>query len=155
MILMGELDSCSEVFEIDSFGIVLVNFENAVDMSAFEPAVMFRSNFDRPFDTCIDCPKLISGSYRMEQEYYSCASVAHQLLFGKPLEIDPGARVSLRHPLKSYWSSVWEDVFDSLLNGSAEGIVEQLEEFMVISSKGKSLKSLMISISESLPINME
>lgn len=110
----------------------------------------FKTTLNRDANMSVDSPHLISGVYRLEQEYYSVASVCHLMLFGKPLEIDRGARITLRLPLKSYWNSVWEDVFDKLLNGSMDGLIEKLRASISETDQGmRSLKALLFSIEES------
>jgi hypothetical protein len=116
----------------------LADFSSAVDLSVF-PA-------DQKFSPATSDSNLLMGlkgkPYRMERECYSIAAVAHHLLFGEPLEIDDGVRITLKSPLKKYWNTVWTQVFDSLLNGSMDGLADILRKEIVKESAHETTKGL-------------
>lgn len=104
-------------------GITLIDFGRAIDMSAFRPDVQFKTYKPSPkVHCCIEVQQ--QRPWTWQADYYGMASIIHELLFGKYMEVNyvgtdilGGGRYNIQERLKRYWQTdIWNECFDILLN---------------------------------------
>lgn len=94
----------------------LIDYGYAIDMNQFDEDQTFM---------CMDekvsphCPDVIDGKpWSFQIDIYGIAEVIHSLLFGKHMVIqkDKNNIWTINHRIPRYINSVWETVFNTLLN---------------------------------------
>jgi checkpoint serine/threonine-protein kinase len=122
-------------------GLTLIDFGRGIDMRAFQPGVQFIAEWEIGQHECNEVREMRPWTYQID--LYGIAVTIHTMLFGKYLESVPivgenprspsgnngngngemgsARRYRIREPLKRYWErEIWNDVFDLLLNPTAE-----------------------------------
>ena len=113
-----------------SKGLDLIDFGRSIDMHAFSPSVQFIADWETGTHECNEIREMRPWTHQID--LYGIAGVIHVLLFGKYIE-SMAVRSStgdasgtthtyrIRESLKRYWDrELWADVFDLLLNPSAD-----------------------------------
>ncbi|KAB8270622.1 Mad3/BUB1 homology region 1-domain-containing protein [Aspergillus minisclerotigenes] len=116
-------------------GLSLIDFGRGIDMHAFQPSVQFVADWEAKKHECNEIQEMRPWTHQID--LYGLAGTVHVMLFGKYIESSPvrqsegaspnGPRTyRIRESLKRYWErEIWNDVFDLLLNPSAERWVQK------------------------------
>ncbi|PLB41180.1 putative checkpoint protein kinase (SldA) [Aspergillus candidus] len=121
----------------DNKGLSLIDFGRAIDMQAFNPSVQFVADWEAKGHECTEIRENRPWTHQID--LYGLAGTIHVMLFGKYIESAPMRRsegapaqssgatrtYQIRESLKRYWErDIWRDVFDLLLNPSADRWVQ-------------------------------
>ncbi|KAE8373093.1 Mad3/BUB1 homology region 1-domain-containing protein [Aspergillus bertholletiae] len=116
-------------------GLSLIDFGRSIDMHAFQPSVQFVADWEVKTHECNEIQEMRPWTHQID--LYGLAGTVHVMLFGKYIESSAvrqsegaspnGPRTyRIRESLKRYWErEIWNDVFDLLLNPSAERWVQK------------------------------
>ncbi|KAL4784323.1 Mad3/BUB1 homology region 1-domain-containing protein [Aspergillus varians] len=104
-------------------GLSLIDFGRSIDLRAFQPSVQFIADWKTGEHECPEIREMRPWTHQID--LYGLAGTVHVMLFGKYIEsvaTDATKKTyRIREPLKRYWErDIWTDVFDLLLNPTAE-----------------------------------
>ena len=98
-----------------SKGVTLIDFGRGIDTRNFRPDVQFIADWACDSQDCIEMRDARPWTWQID--YHGLACIVHSLLFGKYIDtVHSNRRTTLRTPFKRYWSSSWDQLFDTLLN---------------------------------------
>lgn len=108
-------------------GLSLIDFGRGIDMRPFHPDVQFIADWKTGEHECPEIREMRPWTHQID--LYGLAGTIHVMLFGKYIEsvaTDAAKKTyRIREPLKRYWErDIWADVFDLLLNPSADRWVQ-------------------------------
>ncbi|KAI8647859.1 kinase-like domain-containing protein [Parasitella parasitica] len=112
-IMLGNIEQAAEFPKI-----MIIDFGNAIDVSASPPQSLFRANWP-PACPKSDFPQLNQSYPPFHADYWQLATIAHLLLYGTPMTASKSmnAHYSIQQPIRRYWhKEIWTEFFQILLN---------------------------------------
>jgi hypothetical protein len=123
----------------------LVDFSSAIDTNCFAQGSTFAVDAILPQHLRALAKGLAGVAF--ESDAFAVCDIAHQMLYGKPLEYDSnGTKFVCKSKPKVFWKvQLWNSFFDSLLNCDASNVTSS------VSSLRKQFEEYLLSVSSKLP----
>ncbi|RKP08327.1 kinase-like domain-containing protein [Thamnocephalis sphaerospora] len=122
-------------------GVCLIDFRRSVDLRQYASGQRFRAGWHVDAS---DCPSACTDQgFRLDADWYGCATVAYALLHGRRLELRDDSqqeeggvhsettRLAPREQVRAGWdAALWDETFDRLLNVAPTQPDDEVEKDM-------------------------